>query len=249
MNYQKIHDAIIGRAMNRTYVKGIHHNHHIIPLHEDANSTQVVPLTIKEHGIVHLCRHRMTGTIGNYTAGWLLLGFSVETCSLAGKLGGKTTKENKTGIFSDGWDRSLETTKRWAEGTINKSQFNEFVHCSTAGKVTKENKLGIFSDDWDRSENNRRVWNSLTEEQRYDRVEKNKTNASLGGQRSVELGTNFSAWDKEKQKEVASAGARACLAKGPVWTNGKINKRSHVSPGEGWRLGVTHKRKLFNGEK
>jgi len=68
MNYNKIHDAIIDRARERVSDSSLYHNHHIIPLHEDKNSTKTVPLTIKEHYVAHHLRWKMVGTPGNLYA-------------------------------------------------------------------------------------------------------------------------------------------------------------------------------------
>ena len=68
MNYNKIHDTIIDRARERVRDSSLYHNHHIIPLHEDKTSTDTVPLTIKEHYVVHHLRWKMVGTPGNLLA-------------------------------------------------------------------------------------------------------------------------------------------------------------------------------------
>lgn len=68
MNYKHIHDAIIHRARLRKYVRNEHHLHHVIPKHEDPTSTDVVPLTTKEHTLVHRLRFKFIGTLGNYLA-------------------------------------------------------------------------------------------------------------------------------------------------------------------------------------
>jgi hypothetical protein len=52
MNYELLHDVIIDRARDRTYNNLIHHKHHIIPIHEDSNSIETVPLTFKEHYVI-----------------------------------------------------------------------------------------------------------------------------------------------------------------------------------------------------
>lgn len=250
MNYQRIHDAIIARAMNRVYIKGIHHNHHIIPLHEDSTSTAVVALTPKEHGIVHMCRYKMFNSMPNKIAGMLILSWESSMASVAGKIGGAKTKNSKSGIFADDWDRSFETSRRWKEGIINKSQFNDYAHCSDAGKFARDNKLGIFADDWDRSEQSKKYWNELPDDVRGERLVEMREYMRRASKRSVELGTNFTSWDPEKHKQVAKMGAYASLAKDPIWTNGYENKRFLDCPGEGWRRGFTKKKNLkhYDGE-
>ena len=57
MNYQRIHDAIIDRARNRTLI-GYREKHHVIPRCIDNRSKETVNLTAREHFIVHklLCK-------------------------------------------------------------------------------------------------------------------------------------------------------------------------------------------------
>ena len=54
MNYQRIHDAIIDRARNRT-LQGYREKHHVIPrcLGGTNQNTNLVNLTAREHFIVH----------------------------------------------------------------------------------------------------------------------------------------------------------------------------------------------------
>jgi hypothetical protein len=251
MNYQHIHDLIISRAKSRQKDNTKYQNHHIIPIHEDPFSTETVPVTLKEHRILHLLRWKFVGSLGNKIAYNLMKGFTsidvqLEVCSIAGKLGGKVTKDNKLGIFSDEWDRSSETKNRWRTGIINVDMFNGYEHCSMAGKVTKDNKLGIFSDEWDRSSASKKIWDDLSVSERQYRAEKNAEYAAMGGQKSKELGTNFTSWDKEKHKAVCSKGGKTA-GKIPMWTDGVINKRSYTCPGEGFRRGMTLHNKRKQG--
>ena len=54
MNYQRIHDAIIDRARNRT-LHGYREKHHVIPrcLGGTNQNTNLVNLTAREHFIIH----------------------------------------------------------------------------------------------------------------------------------------------------------------------------------------------------
>ena len=95
MNYNKIHDAIIDRARERVSDSSLYHNHHIIPLHEDKNSTKTVPLTIKEHYVAHHLRWKMVGTPGNLYAYRLIKNGEqdpeawIEFCREIGRKGGR----------------------------------------------------------------------------------------------------------------------------------------------------------------
>ena len=59
MNYQRIHDAIIDRAHNRT-LQGYRERHHVIPrcMGGTNDKTNLVYLTAREHFIIHklLCK-------------------------------------------------------------------------------------------------------------------------------------------------------------------------------------------------
>jgi hypothetical protein len=59
MNYQRIHDAIIDRARNRTLI-GYREKHHVIPRCMNGNNdiSNLVELTAREHFIIHrlLCK-------------------------------------------------------------------------------------------------------------------------------------------------------------------------------------------------
>jgi hypothetical protein len=54
MNYQRIHDAIIDRARNRTLI-GYREKHHVIPRCMNGNNdiSNLVELTAREHFIIH----------------------------------------------------------------------------------------------------------------------------------------------------------------------------------------------------
>lgn len=164
--------------------------------------------------------------------------------SIGGKIGGANTKKNKSGIFSEEWDRSKETKSRWESGIINKSLF-KIEDKVKAGLASVESKKGIHSPDWDNSKNSKESWAKLSEDDKEKRIEKNRINGNFGGQKSKELGTNFTSWDKDKQKEVASKGGKVS-GKIPMWTNGVKNKKSYDSPGEEWFRGCTCKRRNSN---
>ena len=241
MNYKAIHDSIITRASNRIYDSKLYQNHHIIPRCEDVNSTEMVPITIKEHTIIHLLRYKLGFHLGNYKAYLLMKGFSdIEThlviTSNAGKIGGKITKDNNLGIFSYSWDRSAETTRRHRVGIIVPYLKNNSELASHLGKLSVLSGHGIHSPNWDRATVNKEHWESMPDDEYARRSEINRINAVSGGQISKELGTNFSSWDKEKHLAACSAGGKVS-GKMLHWTNGVINRKSNDCPGEGWYRG------------
>lgn len=243
MNYQKIYDSFI-ESKKKEPSQGAHHNHHIIPRHEDSSSVECVKLTVREHAFAHRLRFKITKTIGNYLAWKALSGIIGREeivhfqASIGGKAGGRKTKESGVGIFSESWDRSLESKIRWESGTLKRSMFDhlrESGHYRNAGLSSVKSKRGIHSEEYDRSKANRLQWENMSKESRDARCQINKENSRLGGARSKELGTNFSSWDKEKRRKVCSKGGLAA-SKLPYWTNGVLTVRQILCP-DGWVSG------------
>lgn len=225
MNYTAIHDSIIDRARPRQYDKSIHHLHHIIPVHENLESEEVVPLTLKEHWVVHRLRFKMIGTIGNYLAWCMLKGHSREICSAAGKIGGKITRQNKLGIFSDSYDRSATSRHNWQSGRMDHIDFTTLG--ARAGATTRANGSGIFRpdlqylrSDWARHAA-AQLWESgirngfVSDEYRRNNTEKIKQDAAKGGK----IGGSI-------------------VGKMMWWNDGTSNRRCMDCPGEGWVRGM-----------
>lgn len=63
MNYQKIYDQLIGRAVHRLSISGYKETHHIIPKSMGGTDDQhnLVDLTAREHFIAHNCLARIYG--------------------------------------------------------------------------------------------------------------------------------------------------------------------------------------------
>lgn len=238
MNYQKIHDALIDRARNRVYDSTIHHNHHIVPRHEDGESTETVPLTLKEHALIHHLRWRLTHTLGNRLAYLLLSNCNDPEIArinaiLGGTKGGKSTKERLKGIFDPSWDRSVETKRRHEEGIITNIPLKgNSERASELGKLSVQSKKGIHSDNYDYSASSKQMWKSLSTSERNKRIEEAKNNAAKATKASVEKKANFISWDKNKHSEVARMGGKL-----PWWTNGIVEKKSNVCPGDGFVRG------------
>lgn len=162
--------------------------------------------------------------------------------SYAGKLGGKSTKENKSGIFSEQYDRSSEAKRRWKSGIISKESFFNYDR-SVGGNASVKSKKGIHADDYNHSEMSKLNWMNRSEDEKLQAIELCKSNAKTGGMKSKELGTNFTSWDKEKHKSVCSSGGKVS-GKIPMWTNGVKNKRSHTQPDIDYFEGITKKHKI-----
>lgn len=241
MNYSSIHDSIISRASNRIYDSSIHQNHHIIPICEDQNSTKVVPLTHKEHRIVHLLRYRMGKHIGNKKAYYFMKGKSsvittedfLKISSAAGKKGGKSTKENKSGIFSDDWDRSTETKRRHNDGIIIAYLKNNPEAASIAGIASVKAQKGIHSPEYDYSTAGILLWKSGKMNHIIPMLQ---NNAKLGGDTAYANKAGFHGLDKETQLKNSSKGGKVS-GKMLHWNNGIINKKANECPGNGWYRG------------
>ena len=243
MNYMQIHNRIIDRARSRVYDSSLYQNHHITPLHEDPTSTDVVPLTFKEHKLVHLLRYKMGKGGGNRVAYCLMKGaMSIEAARDGGKRGGRITKDTNVGIFSDTWDRSKETATRWADGRITKEMLPTCTVPGFAYNIGIQSYLsgkGIYADDYDRSAAGKKIWDDLSDDGRSDRIEHLRCISIIGGQKSKEMGTNFST-NKERQRACASKGG-SIVGKLLCWTDGVSNKNTNDCPGDGWYRGRTLK--------
>lgn len=233
MNYKRIHDAIIDRARDRVYDSRIHHNHHIIPIHEDPSSSEMVPLTIKEHYIVHYLRWKFVKTIGNLRAYLLIKGVPEDwnyICSLAGKIGGKNTRTLGKGIFSPDYDRGAQSKKNWENGLLDHLDFS--IITSIGGLTARDNQVGIHDPKY---RHLRAIWARC-----------GAAALTKSGNRS---GTFSEEWRKNNPdvfKEIASKGGSIggkTTGSMKWWNNGIINKRSHDSPGDGWVHGMLQSEK------
>lgn len=228
MNYHKIHDLLISRARSRKYDSKVHHNHHIIPRHEDPTSKEVVPVTIKEHYVIHLLRFKMGYGVGNLKAYLFIRGLPNDIWNItseAGKVGGRTTRINGSGIFSPNWDRSRQSKKNWELGLLSHVDFSELG--ATGGENTKKNKSGIFNPSL---QYKRKEW------------------AGMGSNALIESG-NYggvvtSEWrdhHKEEMKQYCISGGKvggSITGKMLWWNNGVINTKSNACPGTGWKRGM-----------
>lgn len=228
MEYKLIHDAIIDRARLRKYDKSKHQLHHIIPRHIDPKSTETVPLTIKEHWVVHRLRYKFENTWQNKVAYFLLKGNYEKgermLSSHAGKIGGAKTRANQSGIFSPSYDRSYHSKRNWETGKMDHIDF--VANGKSAGAACVAQQAGVHNPKYD-SERTR--WatlggNSLTEETRR--------------------GCATSDWAKnnpEQQKlNAAKGGSIGGKTTGKMfwWNDGSINKKSFTCPGTGWARGM-----------
>lgn len=240
MNYKKIHDAIISRAQGREYNSTIHHKHHITPFHEDPLSVDTVVLTIKEHALVHKLRYKFVGTTGNLLAYYLIKNISLpsQIASEAGKLGSKTLIENKLGIFSEDWDRSAETKRRWEQGIIDRDVIVNRMKrdAQSMGRRCYDLKLGAHSPDRDRSVEAKLAWLRMSTDAKDLWLLKNQRHAKARGNASRDKKAGFHGLDTSQKKLNSSLGGKAC-GKLPCWTDGVSNKKTAVCPGEGWRRG------------
>jgi len=229
MDYLSIHDRIICRALQRTTPEK-HHKHHIVPRYLDAESTDVVLLTIKEHGIIHALRYKLYKNWQDKVA-WRLLRYGKYDYdanfilrSNAGKLGGKTTRKNKSGIFNPDYDRSSQTKMNHLNGIYGEHRIQDY--CDMGGKTTRKNKSGIFNP-----------------ELQHKRIDWAKIGAKALEDSGNRRGAVTIEWQEENReifiKNCSNAGKKGGKTTGSMywWNNGIKNKRSFICPGEDWVRG------------
>jgi hypothetical protein len=242
MNYTQIHNVIIDRARLRKYDSSIYQNHHIIPLCEDNTSIEMVPLTVKEHRIIHYLRYKLGFSLGNLKAYYLLKGNSdIDTnlliASIAGKKGGIKTKQNKSGIYSDDWNRSKETTRRHKCKILIPLLKGNSKLASILGKLSVNSNKGIFSNDYNRRYAAKQLWNSGKMDHLIPLLQHQASSGGIACKIKQKGIHNI-----EKRSEYASLGGKVS-GKLPHWTNGIENKKSNTCPGDGWYRGRTLKHK------
>jgi general stress protein YciG len=223
------------RASLRVHDPSCHHKHHVVPLHEDPESTFTVPLTVKEHSLIHGLRYKITKTLGNFFAWKMLKGLDKcvlmhEYARLGGRIGGAVTRRNKRGIFSDDWDRSFQSKLNAANGIAGFSTFDpEFLSevCRKGGLTTKENKSGIFRED---------IQHLRTEWAKAAAKELHKNNKGKGCATKEWILSNPTL----QLKNASKGGKQGGKVVGSMlwWNNGSINKKANDCPGEGWNRGM-----------
>jgi len=242
MNYARIHDALIQRARDRVYNSSIHHKHHIIPRHEDTSSTEVVPLTFKEHAIIHHLRWKLTGTIGNKLAYFAMKNitlsrreFMLLSASVGGKIGGATTKSTSVGIFDPTWCRATQNLINIEAGIKQVGSFTyeeSVVYGQLGGAQTRRAGTGIYREDL-----------------QYLRSEWAQIGAMAlekSGNRGGICSKEWRLSNPEKIRELAATGGRIggkIVGSMLWWNDGEFNKKSNSCPGSGWLRGLIKKGK------
>lgn len=162
--------------------------------------------------------------------------------SYAGKIGGKVTKQNKSGIFSLSYDRSAELKRRWNLGILSQPSFIGYDR-KIGGLASVKSKRGIHAEDYNHSQMSKKNWLEMNEITRQKQIKMLQDNSKLAGLKSKELGTNFTTWDSDKHKKACKLGGKIA-GKIPMWTNGILNKRSHEPPDDTYFRGITKKHRI-----
>lgn len=159
MDYLKIHDNLLSRAKHRKYNPKLHHNHHIFPKHESQQESDlVVPLTIKEHYIVHLMRYKLGHGMGNYKA-YLLLKYGINDTNIVrvhAKLGAKAyhekfSKTNRTEyINNQSKSGKIGGQKCYSQnlGFFGMSEIDKKTSRDKGRETLVDKKIGMFSDEY-----------------------------------------------------------------------------------------------------
>lgn len=165
-------------------------------------------LLIKNYG-----RYYEGGQLSNIMPGGF--GFSTQQLnSIGGKIGGKITKDNKLGIFSDTYDRGSQTRFNFSSGIMDHI---DFIGIGKIGGVyVVEHELGIHNPLY---KNKRKEW------------------AQIGAKASLMSGPHGPAnkeWRESHPEYIAKGSTINASRTGnlPWWNNGTINKRSNTQPGE-----------------
>lgn len=158
--------------------------------------------------------------------------FSSDTmASIGGKMGGKITKMNGSGIFSSTYDRSKQTKENWEIGIMDHIDFH--VIGKIGGDFAVENYIGIHNPIYTHK---RTEW------------------AKIGAKASLSTGPHgiFSEEWRKENKEVAhelhSKGGKIggkVVGKMLWWNDGIVNKKANECP-EGFVRGMlqSEKKKL-----
>lgn len=184
MNYIRIHDSIINRALSRNlHPESYSENHHILPKCEGGTpDSPTVKLTLKEHTLIHKLRYKITGVIGN------LIAYNLMQTTSDRKLNSKpaakyshtvmkqrdiinyTEKQRTAGI--KGGQSAYKNNKGWFAHTEQ-----EMAESRLRGTMTSvRNKLGMFSDAFiekhrktlmKKVQVENRIFNSMSEAARF----------------------------------------------------------------------------------
>lgn len=139
-----------------------------------------------------------------------------DVLSNAGKIGGRITKDNNLGIFSDSYDRGIQTKTNWDNGLMDHLDFHHIG--SLGGATAVLNQVGIHDPQY---KDNRSEW------------------AKIGAKASSKLGTFGicnSVWREENIDHVlkisTSGGKKGGKVVGSMfwWNNGIINRKSIECP-------------------
>lgn len=186
------------------------------------NLDEETALQIERNCITECGRKIYGGKLVNVMPGGL---FSYnEMSSIGGKIGGKTTRERKAGIFSPSYDRGAQTRSNWKLGLMDHVDFGYGGHLG--GTKTRQNNSGIFREDL---QHLRSEWAKIGANALAD-------SGNRGGVCSEEWRSNH----REKMSEICSNGGKLGGKKvGSMfwWNNGVVNKRGYDSPGEDWIRG------------
>lgn len=141
MKYQVWHDVIIHRARNRDLQEGLYYEwHHVVPKCEGGDPDgEQVPLTHKEHRVVHLLRYKITGNTKHLFAYNMML------------KGEEGRRENARNAARQVKNRGGVFTPEWREENPERS----FEISSAGGKKGSH----TFSRPWwNNGERNTRSW-------------------------------------------------------------------------------------------
>lgn len=142
----------------------------------------------------------------------------------AGKIGGRNTKNNLSGIFSPRYNRGEQSRKTYflGKGLGSIPEEIRLINCRNGGLKTKETKAGIFGA----TKEQRKLWA--------------RENGAKGAKIVTENKLGFLSATGTQKSEWSSVGGKIggkIVGSMFWWNNGEINKKSFECPGEGWKRG------------
>lgn len=157
MNYQKLHDEIISRALTRQKEQNIYYeNHHITPRCEGGDQFgPLVSLTFKEHRLIHYLRYKITKISGNIYA-YNCMKYGEDQRRKNAVFAAKRSHQKHKERDPEGYAKKQgkvgkvggEKCAREKIGFYSLSEEEMKVHRAKGAKVSIERKSGIFDPNF-----------------------------------------------------------------------------------------------------
>jgi hypothetical protein len=145
MNYHKVYEQLIVKALLRKTVAGYKERHHIVPksMGGTDHASNLVELTAREHFIAHNCLARMHGGRQWYAVVLMAKQCQISNSRLYEVAKIKRSEEHRKGGWTHSESERLAKSKR-QKNVIHSPEWNESVSLSKKGKpLSEKNKLAL----------------------------------------------------------------------------------------------------------